>query len=160
MKRISAIFAVVVLCVLAVGDRTRAADGETKASTAMDRAAVEFWARWEGMKPSEAIRRAAPTPDHQREWEEMGQRADDFQGRSGGRCLGHSEIVRKSLGDNMQYVAFFALYDPTPIRVQLLFYRAKDAWTIIGIRLDMEPNRWLEEAQQSQMPAPPQAAVP
>jgi hypothetical protein len=155
MKRLSTMVVAFLLGAWLVGDRTRAADGDPKPTPGVDQTAAEFWGRWEGVKPSEAIRRAATTPDHQRDWDETGQRADDFQSRSGGRCLGHSEIARKSLGDNMHYVAFLALYDPMPVRVQLLFYRAKDTWTIIDLRLDAEPHRWLEEAQQSQMPAPP-----
>jgi hypothetical protein len=60
----------------------------------------------------------------------------------------------------MEYVAYFALYDPTPIRIHLLFYRSKDSWRIISIRLDSEPGRWLEEAAESQLPTPPQSANP
>ena len=110
----------------------------------------EFWRRWEGDKPSEAIRRAAVTPEVQRLWEPIGRVADDFQNRAGGKCLGHSEIVRKPLGDRMEYLAFYALYEPTPIRVQMLYYASKDKWTAVSLRVDAVPARWLEEASQPQ----------
>jgi hypothetical protein len=122
---------------------------------ALEQTIGEFWNRWEGIKPSEALRRSAPTPDDQRAWEDLGRHADDYQSRTGGRCLGHSELARKSLGDNMQYIVFFALYEPTPLRVHLLLYKAKDNWTIIALKIDGEPYRWLEEAAQSQLPTPP-----
>jgi hypothetical protein len=141
--------------------RTRAADPEGRAALpGLEQAINEFWTRWEGAKPSEAIRRAGPTADYSRIWDELGQHSDDFQGRSGGKCLGHSEIARKSLGDNMQYVTFFALYDPTPLRVQLLFYRASNTWTIVSLRIDADPARWLEEAAQAVSPTPPQVTNP
>src|SRR5437763_5143515 len=71
----------------------------------------EFWRRWEGDKPSEAIRHAAPIPEIQRAWEVAGHAADDFQNRAGGKCLGHSEIIRKPLGERMEYISFYALYE-------------------------------------------------
>jgi len=109
----------------------------------------EFWRRWEGDKPSEAIRHAAATPDIQRAWEVAGRAADDFQNRAGGKCLGHSEIIRKPLGERMEYIAFYALYEPTPIRVQMLYYCSKDRWTAISLRVDSGPGRWLDEASQT-----------
>jgi hypothetical protein len=140
-----------------MGDRSRAADDDQRPTPPQLQAALnEFWGRWEGVKPSEAIRRAGPTAEYPRIWDDLGLRADDFQSRSGGRCLGHSEISRKPLGENMLYLTFFALYDPTPLRVQLLMYRAKDNWTVIGLHVDGEPARWLEEAAQATMPTPPQ----
>jgi hypothetical protein len=149
------VFALIIMGGFVVGDRSRAAEGDPRPTPPqLEQAVSEFWGRWEGVTPSDAIRRAGPTPDYPRIWDELGQRADDFQSRSGGRCLGHSEISRKSLGDNMQYFAFF---DPTPLRVQLLMYRAKDNWTIISLHVDGEPARWLEEAGESIMPSPPQA---
>lgn len=105
-----------------------------------------FWQKWEGDKPSEAIRRAAPTPDGQQAWQGLGQAADEFQFRAGGRCLGHSEITRKAMGDRLEYVSYLALYDPVPMRVQLLFYRSKDKWTAIGLRVDSSTTRWMQEA--------------
>ena len=101
MKRITVILAAFLMSAWIVADRTRAADGDSKPVAGMEQSAAEFWGRWEGVKPSEAIRRAATVPDYQRVWDEIGQRADEFQSRSGGRCLGHSEIARKSLGENM-----------------------------------------------------------
>jgi len=161
MNRSSAIVIALIVGVAAANNLSPAAETDGRPIPAgLDQAAGEFWSRWEGVKPSDAIRRAAPTPDDERSWEEIGQRADDFQVRSGGRCLGHGELSRKSLGDNMEYVAYFALYDPTPIRVHLLFYRAKDVWRVISIQVDSEPIRWLEEAAESQLPSPPQSNNP
>ena len=161
MNRYAALVVAAVLTAALIGTRSRAADPEPHAALpGLDQTVAEFWGRWEGVKPSEAIRRANPNVDFQRMWDELGQHADDFQSRSGGRCLGHSELAHKSLGENMQYFAFFALYDPTPLRVQLLLYRSKDAWTVISLHIDGEPNRWLEEAQQSILPTPPQTANP
>lgn len=161
MKRFALVLVAALLSAAVIGTRSRAADDGSPHSPlpGLDPAVNEFWGRWEGVKPSEAIRRAGPTVDYQRQWDELGQHADDFQAHSGGRCLGHSEIARKSLGDNMQYMAFYAIYDPTPLRVQLLMYRAKDTWTVLSLRVDGEPGRWLEEAAQSMMPTPPQSAV-
>jgi len=161
MKRNAAIVVALIVALVAANHLSRAADPDAKPiPPALDQAAGEFWSRWEGVKPSDAIRRAAPTPDDERAWEEIGQRADDFQAHSGGRCLGHGELARKSLGDNMEYVSYFALYDPTPMRVHLLFYRAKDVWRVISIHVDFEPIRWLEEAAESQLPTPPQTGNP
>jgi hypothetical protein len=109
----------------------------------------EFWRRWETQKPSDAVRHAAPTADIQRLWESLGHAADDFQDRSSGRCLGHSPIMRKPLGDHMEYVSFYALYDPLPIRVQMLFYHGKDKWSAISLHMDGNPIRWLSEVSQT-----------
>lgn len=118
-----------------------------------DAAVTDFWKRWETVRPSEAIRQAAASPDYQRLWERLGQAADDFQGRSG-RCLGHSQIARRTLGDRMEYVSFFALYDPTPMRVQMLFYRASDKWSAVSVRIDASPYRWLQEANPTTVAIP------
>lgn len=158
----NAAMVVALICGLAASTRqSLGADSDAKPfPPGIEQAAGEFWSRWEGVKPSDAIRRAATTPDDERSWEEIGQRSDDFQARCGGRCLGHVELSHKSLGDNMEYVSYFALYDPTPMRVHLLFYRARDVWRVISIRVDSEPSRWLEEAAESQFPTPPQVGNP
>jgi hypothetical protein len=106
----------------------------------------DFWRLWESDRPSAAIRHAATTPEFQAAWQNLGQGADTFQDHAGGRSLGHSEIHRRAIGDNMAYVSFLALYDPTPLRVQMLYYRAKDKWTAISLRIDSNPARWLAEA--------------
>ncbi|HEY2589111.1 MAG TPA: hypothetical protein VGI81_25435 [Tepidisphaeraceae bacterium] len=162
MKRVAAVLLVVAVAVLLTGRRSAAVDGDGRdgriALPGLDQAAGEFWGRWEGSKPSDAIRRAAITQDDQRSWEDLGRLADDFQSRSGGgRCLGHSEIARKSMGDNLQYLSFLALYDPTPLRIHLLYYRSKDTWNLIGLRIDGDPQRWLAEAAQAVSPTPPTA---
>jgi hypothetical protein len=162
MKRLAAVLLVVAVAVLLTGRRSAAVDGDGRdgrnALPGLEQAAGEFWGRWEGSKPSDAIRRAAITQDDQRSWDDLGRLADDFQGRSaGGRCLGHSEIARKSMGDNLQYLSYLALYDPTPIRVHLLYYRSKDTWNLIGLRIDGDPQRWLAEAAQFVSPTPPTA---
>ena len=153
--------AVAIACVVVVGvmgDRSRAAGSHTPGP--YEPLVDEFWGRWEGVKPSEAIIRAAPTAELQRAWDDVARRADDFQSRAGGRCLGHSEIVQKSLGDNMQYMAFFAHYDPTPLRVQMLCYRSKDTWRLIHLRIDDEPGRWMEEAAGQIETAPTTITLP
>lgn len=120
------------------------------ASVGYEPAADEFWKRWETSRPSDAIRQAAPTADYQRAWDRMAQAADDFQSRTGGKCLGHAEIVRRPLGERMAYVSFLALYDPVPLRVQMLYYRAQDKWAPISLRIDAAPSRWLQEANPLQ----------
>ena len=157
VKRVAAILVVVAVAVLLTGNRSAAVDGDGRvALPGLEQASNEFWARWEGAKPSDAIRRAAITQDDQRAWDDLGRMADDFQSRStGGRCIGHSEFARRSMGDNMQYLSFLALYEPTPLRVHLLYYRAKDTWNLIGLRIDGDPQRWLAEAAQFVSPTPP-----
>lgn len=117
----------------------------------LDAEVGDFWQRWEGDKPSEAIRRAAPNADGQQAWAGIGQAADEFQFRAGGRCLGHSEVTRKAMGDRMEYVSYLALYEPSPMRVQLLYYRAKDKWSAVGLRIDSNTTRWMEEVNAIQV---------
>jgi len=159
MKRLAVVLLVVAMAVLLTGRRSAAVDGDGRtALPGLEQAAGEFWGRWEGSKPSDAIRRAAITQDDQRSWEDLGRLADDFQGRSvGGRCVGHSEIAHRAMGDNLQYLSFLALSEPTPLRVHLLYYRSKDTWNLIGLRIDGDPQRWLAEAAQFVSPAPPTA---
>ena len=150
---------VALVSVLAVmGDKSRAAGNRTAGG--FDPMLDEFWGRWEGVKPSEAIIRAAPTPELQRAWDDIARRADDYQSRAGGRCLGHSEITQKSLGENVEYVSYFAHYDPTPLRVQILCYRSKDTWRLINLRIDDEPSRWMEEVSGQVEVAPTTITVP
>jgi len=151
-KWVAALMAVVVLGVglTAIKMRTVAAAPPPQQPLGFEPDLDEFWRRWEGDKPSSAIRHAALTPELERAWEPIGRAADDFQNRAGGKCLGHSEITRKPLGDRMEYLAFYALYEPTPIRVQILYYASKDKWTAISLRVDSIPSRWLEEASQPQ----------
>lgn len=144
---------IAVLAGVAVLIITRSADvraARAAASVGYEPAADEFWKRWETTRPSDAIRQAAPTAEYQRAWDRMAQAADDFQSRTGGKCLGHSEIVRRPLGERMAYVSFLALYDPVPLRVQMLYYRAQDKWTPISVRIDAAPSRWLQEANPLQ----------
>lgn len=157
MKRVVAIVALVTIAVLLTGRRSAAVDGEARnALPGLEQASGEFWTNWQAARPSDAIRKAATTPDDQRDWDELGRLADNFQSRSvNGRCIGHSEVARRSMGDNMQYVSYLALYEPTPLRVHLLFYRAKDTWNVIGLKIDGDPQRWLAEAAQFVSPAPP-----
>ena len=151
MKKIILAVVVVIVSITSLSvHRSRSAQAaRAPAPAPYDSELEEFWRRWEGDKPSEAIRHAAPTPDIQRAWDAAGRAADDFQNRVGGKCLGHSQIVRKPLGERMEYVAFYALYEPTPVRVQMLFYNSKDRWTAINLRVDSTPGRWLEEASQA-----------
>jgi hypothetical protein len=111
----------------------------------------DFWQKWEGDKPSEAIRRAAPNADGQQAWAPIGQAADEFQFRAGGRCLGHSEVTRKAMSDRMEYVSYLALYEPSPMRVQLLYYKAKDKWSAVGLHIDSNTTRWMEEVNAIQV---------
>lgn len=157
MKRYGLIVIALLAGAFFVGDHSKAADGERQAQGA-EQAVNDFWGRWENAKPSEAIRRSGPTADYPRIWDELAEKSDDFQNRAGGRCLGHSEIVHKQMGENVAYFAFYALYEPTPLRVQMLLYRAKENWSVIDLKIDSEPMRWLDEMEQSVMPTPPGAA--
>ncbi len=49
----------------------------------------------------------------------------------------------------MEYVSLLAHYDPTPLRVQMLYYKGKDKWALIGIRVDSSTQRWINEAAGS-----------
>lgn len=162
IKRFAPVLLVIVMAVLLVGRRSEAVDGDGRAALpGLEQAATEFWSHWEGGKPSDALRRSPVMQDDQRMWDELGRRADDFQSHStGGRPAGHSLITQRSLGDNLQYVVYLALYDPTPLRVHLLLYRARDTWTIIALRIDGDPSRWLDEAAQAVSPAPPTPTGP
>lgn len=139
----------IVVLIIARSAEVRAAGASAPAG--YDSAVNEFWKRWETSRPSDAIRQAAPTGDFQRAWDRMAQAADDYQGRTGGKCLGHAEIARRSLGERMGYISFLALYDPVPLRVQMLYYRAQDKWTPISLRIDAAPSRWLQEANPLQV---------
>jgi hypothetical protein len=160
IKRFAPVVLVTVMAMFLTVRKSAAVDGDGRAALpGLQQTIDQFWANWEGGKPSDALKRAPVMQDDQRMWDELGRRADDFQSHSnGGRPSGHSEVVRKSLGDNMQYVVYPSLYDPTPLRVHLLLYRAKDTWSIIALRIDGDPSRWLDEAAQSVSPEPPSAA--
>ena len=151
-KVLLALLAAVVIGTALTAKKPRAVAASPQPPAGYDADVEEFWRRWEGDKPSEAVRHAAATPDVQRIWESIGHVADEFQNRAGGKCLGHSEIARRALGDRMEYIAFYALYDPTPIRVQMLYYCPKDRWEAVSLRVDSVPARWLEEASQAQIP--------
>lgn len=150
MNRTLAASLAVLIALFLVADHTRGQSprhGDPAASAEIS----QFWDRWESQRPSEAIRLATTNTDLQRAWEQIGRTADEYQARTGGKCLGHSQITRKPLGDRMQYISFFALYDPSPMRVQMLYYRPRDAWTLLSIRVDFNPARWLEEQNQPQV---------
>lgn len=144
-----------IAAVIALAFVTGRAPAQTRAGGALpgglDTEVGDFWQRWEGDKPSEAIRRAAPNADGQQAWAGIGQAADEFQFRAGGRCLGHSEVIRKSMGDRMEYVSYLALYEPAPMRVQLLYYKSKDKWSAVGLRIDSNTTRWMEEVNAIQV---------
>ena len=152
MKYCIMLLAAGLIALAVIGGRARA---QTRAGGALpaglDTEINEFWQKWEGDKPSEAIRRAAPNPDGQAAWASIGQAADEFQFRAGGRCQGHSEISRKAMGDRMEYVSFLALYEPSPMRVQVLYYKAKDKWSAVGLHIDSNTTRWMEEVNAIQV---------
>ncbi|HXE55958.1 MAG TPA: hypothetical protein VN541_23230 [Tepidisphaeraceae bacterium] len=107
-----------------------------------------FWKTWENSRPSEAIQRAWPD---QRDWDAIGRAADEFQSNATGqKCLGHAEITHKALSPTMQYLCFYAQYAPTPLRVEMLCYKATDQWQIIALHVDAAPARWLAEANYQQ----------
>ena len=107
-----------------------------------------FWAQWEGTRPSEAVHALSPDQGY---WDQVGQAADDFQTKAGGKCLGHSEIARKQLGGHLEYICYLAHYNPSPLRIEMLCYRATDTWNVIGFRVDPNPARWLAEASETQL---------
>jgi hypothetical protein len=107
-----------------------------------------FWAQWEGTRPSEAVHTLSPD---QGVWDQIGRAADDFQTNAGGKCLGHSEISQRSLGPNLHYLCYLAHYQPSPLRIEILCYKATDTWTVVGFRVDATPARWLAEASEMQL---------
>jgi hypothetical protein len=113
--------------------------------------ADRFWTQWEGARPSEAVH--ALSPDLAA-WDNLGHAADDFQASTGGKCLGHSEVARKSMGSNMEYICFLAHYKPAPLRIEMLCYKADDIWTVIAFKIDNSPQRWMTEASAMQLGAP------
>ena len=147
MRRSILIIAVVAATFLIMGRRPSAAiETDQHPGATCATAAAAFWQAWESSRPSEAIRRAAPSAELQAAWSGVGRAADEFHDRAGAQCLGHARIESKSLGDSMTYVSFLALYEPKPLRVQMLYYKAKDKWALIAIRVNSSPQRWLIEA--------------
>src|SRR5579864_291238 len=138
MKRHAVLIGTGLLAVVFSVTGSRAVQNSRQEAKAADQAIEDFWKRWEGGSPSTAIRNAWPA---QREWDAVGRDADEFQNRSGGKCLGHSPVIRRSLGANVEFACFYALYDPTPMRVQMLYYRSSDKWNLIGLRIDTNPAR-------------------
>ena len=154
MRIFIAICAALIVGVVLVVGRT----GAAPASGGYEAAVDEFWKQWETQQPSQAIRQAAPTPEYQTAWARLGRAADEYQGRfGGGKCLGHSLITAKPVSDRMQCLSFYALYEPVPLRVQMLYYRAKDTWSPIGLHIDAVPSRWLQEANPVQVVGAPAA---
>lgn len=135
--------------ILVAGNLARSAGADRRDDLPYASELDAFWQTWEAGRPSEAIRRAAPSAEMQSAWSQIGRAADDFHERSGSKCLGHSQLERKRLGDAMEYVSLLAHYDPTPLRVQMLFYKARDKWSLIGIRVDSSTQRWINEAAGS-----------
>jgi hypothetical protein len=118
--------------------------------------ADHFWAQWEGTRPSEAVHGLSPDLGT---WDQIGRTADDFQAQFGGKCLGHTEIAQKSLGPSLHYICYLAHYNPSPLRVEMLCYRATDTWTVIGFRVDANPARWLAQASETQLGTSTDAAA-
>ena len=146
MKRCVMFLAVAAIGLSLAGRPSRAQ--QHRGGSGFEAPILEFWKQWEGGRPSVAVRNAWP---EQREWDAIGRNADDFQNRSGGKCLGHAEIIRKPLSENMEFVAYLALYEPTPLRVQMLYYRSTGTWRLIGLQVDANPARWLAEAAQPEV---------
>ena len=155
------VYAGIVLVVLVGSGLTvrwsRAVQESPRESPSLQGAIDRFWTQWEGSRPSEAVH--ALSPD-QGTWDQAGRGADDFQANAGGKCLGHSEIARKSMGTNMEYVCFLAHYNPLPVRVEMLYYHATGPWTVIGFRVDGNTTRWMNEASSTQLGNPLEAANP
>lgn len=120
------------------------------AGTGYQALADRFWTQWEGARPSEAIRSLSPDLGT---WDNVGHAADDFQAATGGKCLGHSEVARKSMGSNMEYICYLAHYKPAPLRVELLCYKADDIWSVISLKVDNSPQRWMAEVSATQLGA-------
>ena len=112
--------------------------------------ADRFWTQWEGARPSEAVHSLSTDLGA---WDQLGHAADDFQAATGGKCLGHSEVARKSLGSNMQYLCYLAHYKPAPLRIEMLLYKADDIWTVISFKIDNSPQRWMAEVSATQLGA-------
>ena len=119
-----------------------------------------FWKTWEAGQPSDAIRRFAPNAGAA--WDRVYRAADEYHSRLGSRCLGHTEIERRPMGDRVMYMTFFANYRTQPIRVELMYYRARERWHGIACHVDENPSVWLQEMAQNadyQQGAPVQVQV-
>jgi len=108
----------------------------------------QFWKLWETEQPSEALRRLSPTA--QTPWANLYQVVDEYQSRLGGRCLGHVQIERKKITDRIVYVSFFEYYDVQPVKVELLYYKARDQWQGIACHVDTNTTQWLHDIAHPQ----------
>lgn len=142
---------VVLVMLLVVGLTTRwsrALQDAPKPPTNLQTLTERFWTQWQTSRPSEAVHMLSPD---QGTWDQAGRAADDFQANAGGKCLGHSEITRRAMGPNLEYVCYLAHYNPLPVRVEMLCYKASDTWTVIGFRVDGNTTRWMNEAASFQL---------
>jgi hypothetical protein len=122
-------------------------DGDTPALP-LEARIDQFWKLWETQQPSEALRRLSSSP--QNPWTNLYQVVDGYHSRLGGRCLGHAQIERKKVTDKIVYVSFYAYYDIQPVRVELLYYKARDRWNGIACHVDINTNQWLHEIAHPQ----------
>lgn len=124
----------------------------------VDARIAQFWDLWEHEQPSEALRRLSPNP--QNAWSHLYAVVDDYHARLGGKCLGHVQIERKRVTDRVVYVSFYAYYDVQPLRVEVLYYKARDRWDGIACHVDNNAAMWLREIGHPQEGGNVQMAPP
>jgi len=149
MKQCALLVAAALLALIAVPADSRSRtyaqqdDGGAPALT-LDAQINQFWTLWENEQPSEALRRLSPNPQ-QNPWKPLSPVVDDFQSRLGGKCLGHVQLERKKITDRVVYASLYAYYDLQPLRVELLYYKARDRWVGIACHVDDNATLWLHE---------------
>ncbi|HXE52896.1 MAG TPA: hypothetical protein VN541_07780 [Tepidisphaeraceae bacterium] len=148
MKRCAMFFVVVAVAILVARIPSARAVEDAPQQSALDEAVNQFWDMWENRQPSDALRRFSSNAGGA--WDEIYRTADEYHSRLGGKCIGHSEIEHKSLGERVEYRAYFALYDGQPVRVDMMWYKAREKWYGIACRVDANAMTWLREAARHQ----------
>jgi hypothetical protein len=124
---------------------------------ALDARIDQFWKLWETEQPSEALRRLSSSP--QSPWANLYQVVDGYHARLGGKALGHVQIERKKVTDRIEFVSFYEYYDVQPVRVELLYYKARNRWEGIACHVDINSSNWLHEIAHPQEVTLPQAGA-
>jgi hypothetical protein len=132
------------------GPQSQGRADDDPAPMTLDAKIEQFWKLWETEQPSEALRRLSPVA--QSPWANLYSVVDEYHSRLGGKCLGHAQIERKKITDRIEYVSFFEYYDVQPLRVEILYYKARDRWNGNGIacHVDINTSRWLNEIAHPQ----------
>lgn len=148
MKRIATVVVLTIFVALATSSPASQAPADEPAALPLDGKIDQFWKLWESEQPSEALRRLSSTP--QTPWANLYEVVDRYQSRLGGKCLGHVQLERKKISDKVVFVSFFAYYDVQPVKVELLYYKARDRWEGIACHVDINSTQWLREIAHPQ----------